>query len=86
MKLSSRLILIVVAVVLGLGAVSGFAVYKIRETMLEERQAGMSILLQLAASQANADDEYRVALIRVPVREGASPGEVASARERAQYS
>ena len=52
MKLSSRLILIVAAVVIGLGAISGFAVYKIRETMLEERQAGMSILLQLAARQA----------------------------------
>ena len=51
MKLSSRLILIVAAVVLGLSAVSGFAVYKIRETMLEERKAGMSILLQLAARQ-----------------------------------
>ena len=57
MKLSSRLILIVVAVVLGLGAVSGFAVYLIRETMLEERQAGMSILLQLAASQAKRYQE-----------------------------
>jgi peptidyl-prolyl cis-trans isomerase SurA len=41
-------------------------------------------ILVTAASQANADDEYRVAQILVAVREGASPGEVASARERAQ--
>ena len=57
MKLSSRLILIVAAVVLGLSAVSGFAVYKIRETMLEERKAGMSILLQLAARQVGRYQE-----------------------------
>ena len=57
MKLSSRLILIVAVVVLGLSAVSGFAVYKIRETMLEERKAGMSILLQLAARQAGRYQE-----------------------------
>ena len=51
MKLSSKLIMIVAAIVIGLGAVSTFSVYKIRETMLEERQAGMSILLQLSARQ-----------------------------------
>ena len=51
MKLSTKLILIIAAVVLGLGAVSAMAVFKLRSTMIEERQAGMSILLQLAARQ-----------------------------------
>lgn len=41
-------------------------------------------ILVTAASQANADDEYRVAQILVAVREGASPGDVTAARERAQ--
>ena len=37
MKLSSKLILIIAAVVLGLGAVSAMAVFKLRSTMIEER-------------------------------------------------
>ena len=61
MKLSSKLILIIAAVVLGLGAVSAMAVFKLRSTMIEERQAGMSILLQLAARQVGRYQEMEKA-------------------------
>lgn len=54
------------------------------ENRIQVTEREIDNVLVTAASQANADDEYRVALIRVPVREGASPGDVASARERAQ--
>ena len=54
------------------------------ESRIQVTEREIDNVLVTAASQANADDEYRVAQIRVPVREGASPGDVASARERAQ--
>ena len=54
------------------------------ENRIQVTEREIDNVLVTAASQANADDEYRVAQVRVPVREGASPGDVASARERAQ--
>lgn len=51
MKLSTKLLLIVCGAVLGLTLVGSFAVASLRNTMLEERQQSMRLLVTLASKQ-----------------------------------
>jgi len=51
MKLSTRLGLIAIATVIGLVLLAGFALQTIRNTMMDERRAQISLLLHLAAKQ-----------------------------------
>ncbi|HEX5391662.1 MAG TPA: cache domain-containing protein, partial [Rhodocyclaceae bacterium] len=51
MKLSTRLILVTCFAALGMAVVSAFALFSLRDTMVEERQAGVDMLVRLAAKQ-----------------------------------
>jgi methyl-accepting chemotaxis protein/methyl-accepting chemotaxis protein-3 (ribose and galactose sensor receptor) len=51
MKLSTRLGLIVCGSILGMAILGGFAVTSLRNTMLDERMAGVGLLVQLASKQ-----------------------------------
>ena len=51
MKLSTRLAMIVGGAVLGMSVLGGYALWSLRNTMLEERQAGVSTLVHLASEQ-----------------------------------
>ncbi|HEX8987789.1 MAG TPA: methyl-accepting chemotaxis protein [Rhodocyclaceae bacterium] len=54
MKLSTRLVLIVLGAVIGLAILAAYALVSLHTTMLEERKAGIRTTLLLATSQVNS--------------------------------
>lgn len=51
MKLSTRLILVACFAALGMAVLAGVAVFSLRDTMVDERKAGVDMLVRLAAKQ-----------------------------------
>ncbi len=51
MKLSTRLVIIVIASILGMLVLGSYALYSLRSSMIEERKAGVRQLVHLAAKQ-----------------------------------